>query len=175
MKNTNALLAENIQKYRKNREMTQEMLADELGVSTQAVSKWENGKSAPDIYLLPQLADCFGCSIDELFSRQSNSIPKQADLPKVSSLDEAIQLYETVLEDPCQNYQRFIALDEETADELADYLLAKGERLDLLFPQMSGKKIDGLVRECMEKGERIDCFLPFISHELLLQIIYRQE
>ncbi|MBE6806489.1 MAG: helix-turn-helix domain-containing protein [Ruminococcaceae bacterium] len=65
----NNVLAENIQRFRKEKEMTQEELANILGVTYQAVSKWENAKSAPDIIFLPILADVFECSIDTLFSR----------------------------------------------------------------------------------------------------------
>ena len=71
MNNTNHILAANIQKFRKRCHLTQNMLARELGVTFQAVSKWETGKSAPDILLLPKMADLFGCNIDELFSRES--------------------------------------------------------------------------------------------------------
>lgn len=69
MDNTNNILAANIQKYRKSCGFTQEELAQKLGVTFQAISKWENAKSAPDILFLPTMADLFGCSIDELFSR----------------------------------------------------------------------------------------------------------
>ncbi len=47
--------------------VTQEQLAEELGVSAQAISKWERGATAPDISLLPELSVYFGVSIDELF------------------------------------------------------------------------------------------------------------
>ena len=47
--------------------LTQEMLANELGVSFQSVSKWENHICAPDIMLLPKLSVFFGVTIDELF------------------------------------------------------------------------------------------------------------
>ena len=46
---------------------TQEMLANELGVSCQSVSKWENDVCAPDITLLPKISEFFGVTIDELF------------------------------------------------------------------------------------------------------------
>lgn len=74
MENTNIVLAANIQKYRKKQGLTQEELAEKLGVTFQAVSKWENAKSAPDITLLPDIADLFECSIDGLFSRGSNVV-----------------------------------------------------------------------------------------------------
>ncbi len=69
MENVNIILAANISCYRKKSGLTQEELADRLGVTFQAVSKWETAKSAPDISFLPDLADAFGCSIDDLFSR----------------------------------------------------------------------------------------------------------
>ena len=72
MDNINAILAENIQKFRKEKEMTQGELAERLGVTYQAISKWENAKSAPDIFFLPVLADVFGCNIDTLFSRKES-------------------------------------------------------------------------------------------------------
>ena len=54
---------------RKAASMTQEQLAERLGVTFQAVSKWENDIACPDVLLLPALADTFGISIDELFGR----------------------------------------------------------------------------------------------------------
>lgn len=70
MDNTNFVLAANIQNYRKKCGLTQEDLAQKLGVTFQAVSKWENAKTAPDILFLPIMADLFECHIDELFSRE---------------------------------------------------------------------------------------------------------
>ncbi len=73
MENTSTILSENILKYRKGCGFSQEELAKKLGVTFQAVSKWETGKSAPDISFLPIIADIFGCSIDNLFSRKINT------------------------------------------------------------------------------------------------------
>ena len=57
-----------IAQYRKEKQMTQEDLAQHLGVSPQAVSKWENDQTCPDISLLPQLAKLLGITTDELLS-----------------------------------------------------------------------------------------------------------
>lgn len=59
-------LGENIKKHRQRRELTQEQLAEVFGVSAQAVSRWENGATYPDIALLPSIASYFDTSIDEI-------------------------------------------------------------------------------------------------------------
>ena len=60
-----------IARKRKELGLTQEQLATALGISYQAVSKWENEQSSPDISTLPLLADHFGVTIDELFGREA--------------------------------------------------------------------------------------------------------
>ena len=62
----NIYFRENIRRLRKERDLTQEALADFLGVSFQAVSKWERGESYPDFEMLPVIADFFSVSTDEL-------------------------------------------------------------------------------------------------------------
>ena len=57
---------EQIAFLRKQKGMTQEELAKTLGVTNQAVSKWESGQCCPDIQLLPVLAKLFEVSVDEL-------------------------------------------------------------------------------------------------------------
>ena len=61
-------LGTQIKALRTQRGVTQETLAAALGVSPQAVSKWENQAAAPDIQLLPSLSTYFGVTIDELFA-----------------------------------------------------------------------------------------------------------
>ena len=63
-------LGSQIALYRKKMNLTQETLAQRLGVTNQAVSKWESEQSCPDVILLPKLADIFGISLDELFGRK---------------------------------------------------------------------------------------------------------
>ena len=57
---------ENLQFYRKRRSITQEQLAEQLGVSRQTVSKWEADSSYPEMEKILQLCDMFGCSMDTL-------------------------------------------------------------------------------------------------------------
>lgn len=59
-------MGQRIAYYRKARNITQEQLGDMCNVSSQAVSKWENDQSAPDIALLARLAEIFAITTDEL-------------------------------------------------------------------------------------------------------------
>lgn len=59
-------IGEKIAEKRKQRGLTQQALAEHVGVSKPAVSKWESGQSCPDIALLPVLAAYFDCTVDEL-------------------------------------------------------------------------------------------------------------
>ena len=61
-------LSNKIKQLRTQKGIKQEKLAEAMGVSAQAVSKWETGAALPDISLLPELAVYFGVTIDELFS-----------------------------------------------------------------------------------------------------------
>lgn len=75
--NINAILCTKIAELRKSAGLTQDALAEKLGVTFQAVSKWENALSCPDISLLPQIADIFNVSIDALFGLEpKDSEPK---------------------------------------------------------------------------------------------------
>jgi len=67
--------------YRRKMNMTQEALAQKLGVTNQAVSKWESDQCCPDVMLFPKLADTFGISIDELFGRPGSKTKSGTPLP----------------------------------------------------------------------------------------------
>ena len=60
-------LGKKIRQLRFKAGLTQEQLAERMGVGAQSVSKWENAVSMPDITALPLLAEIFGVSIDDLF------------------------------------------------------------------------------------------------------------
>ena len=59
-------LSENIKRLRREKDLTQETLAEFLGVTFQSVSNWERGESYPDIAMLPEIAGFFKVSVDEL-------------------------------------------------------------------------------------------------------------
>ncbi len=70
-------MGETIRSLRKAKGLSQEDLARRLGVSFQAVSKWENSVTMPDVALIPAIADYFGVSCDELFGFNAMETEKQ--------------------------------------------------------------------------------------------------
>lgn len=83
-------LGKNIAKLRKEKGWTQNELGERLGVSNQAISKWESEMNMPDVMLLPAIADLFGCYIDELFQR--NVMPeKEGILPLPWEDDDTVR------------------------------------------------------------------------------------
>ena len=79
-------LGENIRTYRRKLNLTQEQLADRLGVSGQSVSRWENGATYPDMEFLPVMARLFGCTTDDLLG-----CGKEYRTPTDRELQETIQ------------------------------------------------------------------------------------
>lgn len=74
------IISERIKKYRKDKDMTQEALAQALSVSPQSVSKWECGDGYPDITLLPAIANFFEVTVDELIG--NDEISAKEDVQK---------------------------------------------------------------------------------------------
>lgn len=72
-------IGNNIVTLRKQKGITQEELANALGVSAQAVSKWENNSSCPDVSLLTDIADYFGVTVDVLLRANVQDIVNEND------------------------------------------------------------------------------------------------
>lgn len=66
-------LGEQLKKLRKDKQITQEQLAEVLGVSYQSVSRWELGACYPDMELVPSIANYFGVTIDQLFANDDSA------------------------------------------------------------------------------------------------------
>lgn len=85
-------LGKRIAELRKEKGLKQETLAEKLSVSPQAVSKWENDQSCPDISILPQLAEILGVTVDQLLTGK-----EPAPIVKISSPDEKKDIKDMVL------------------------------------------------------------------------------
>jgi len=80
--NNSTSIGKRIAQYRKNKQMTQEDLAQALGISSQAVSKWETDVSCPDISVLVQLSDILGVKVDQLL--RGDGEPQTQFVPEAS-------------------------------------------------------------------------------------------
>ena len=87
------MLSERIYKFRRKNGLSQEQLAERIGVSRQAISKWESGTSTPELEKLLALSECFNITLDELVKDEaanqeaSEASPKSAE-NKVSKVIE---------------------------------------------------------------------------------------
>lgn len=118
----NINLAEPLRRLRAKHGITQETLADFLGVSSQAVSKWERGDGLPDITMLPPLANYFGVTLDELMNmdelrnreKLAERKKKHRELRSAGRDEEDLALLRETLHQFPNDY--------ETMAELAEYL-----------------------------------------------------
>lgn len=120
-------LGKKIAQYRKEKGMTQEEMAEKLGVSSQAVSKWENDISCPDILLLAPLAKLLGVTVDELLS----------DKPK-KEVELVPQEQRKKLEDMILTLQVHSSDGDKVKINLPMALVKMG--LEMGMPQMSGNE-----------------------------------
>ena len=86
-------LGKNIAEFRRNKGFTQEELGTRLGVTNQAVSKWENETSMPDILMLPSIADALGVTLNALYGIEEKNPEKVRanDFPEAAR--EALKQY----------------------------------------------------------------------------------
>jgi len=133
-------IGKQIRTYRLQKKVKQEELAAYLGVSTQAVSKWETETSVPDIALLPGLATYFGVQIDDLFQishkeqfeRIDNMLWKESRI-KRENFDWAVSFLEGVIREEPDNAEAYEYLadlynhralsDHKKASEYAEKVL----------------------------------------------------
>lgn len=94
---------ERIKRFRKQKDMTQEQLAGYMCVSPQAISRWETGVTCPDISALPQLAELFGITVDELLG--INEKEKRREIKEIiADAEEKIDQGETEDGELCKEY-----------------------------------------------------------------------
>ena len=144
-----------IAELRREHNMTQMALADEMGVSFQAVSNWERGQSMPDISKLPELAALFGTTIDALLGSHSPVLEKAAE----GRLDELQGL------SPEDVAQAAPLLPPSQMDDLAEQLTAQGALPDMtdLLPFLPTGKVDALLRQHAGAGGDLAAYATFAS------------
>lgn len=141
-------LSQHIRSLRKGRGMTQEQLAEAMGVSVAAVSKWETGQSAPDLGVLVELAEFFQVSVDALLGHTIQGPKLDEELERLLALPagEAQALAERLLGrypndyrvvDACANayYKLSIQAADQAAMERSIQLVKR------LFDLMEGQQV----------------------------------
>ncbi|OBR66900.1 hypothetical protein A7K91_16860 [Paenibacillus oryzae] len=140
-------VGQNIKKLRDERNLTQQQLADSLGVSFQAVSKWERGTTVPDVAALPEIADYFGITIDELF--------KPGMTPYRNKAERLISKYESditnseAFELANREYMNLISEKSATAADISSYAY-----LNDLRSQYYLKLAESLYLQAMDEGNK---------------------
>jgi len=130
----NIYIGENIKRLRQEKRLTQEALANIIGISFQAVSKWECGDAYPDITLLPVIANYFGVTIDELLgndkikAEESKARREEAFLLHQKSLIENVWNVMAMIDCYHQWYSDFIS----PADRLA-LLKISADLTDIIY------------------------------------------
>ena len=102
-------IGKNIKRLRQNKSLTQEQLAQALHVSNQAVSKWEKETALPDITFLPQLADYFGITIDELFDLTTDQ--------KLQRIENRLDIEENLSDDVFLEYENILKIQLEESED----------------------------------------------------------
>jgi transcriptional regulator with XRE-family HTH domain len=115
----NIKLGDKIKSLRKQKNISQEVLAQFLSVSFQAVSKWENEAAMPDVTLIPAIASFFGVSTDELFDFNLMEIEKKVN-------------------DICTEALRFYSSDPQKCEKILRAGLKKYPGNDILLNNLIG-------------------------------------
>ena len=141
-------LGENIRNLRIAKGVTQEQLGYELGVTSQAVSRWENGATYPDITMLPVIADFFDVSMDELMGRGQalDSKERNAFFEKINAMRD------------CGRYEDILAAyDKMLHKHPNDVYLLHGKAISL-YREFQKNQAASVAKEIISLCKKINCF-----------------
>lgn len=121
-------LKDNIRACRRQLGLTQEQLAEAMGVTVGAVSKWESGQSNPDLTLIPELADFFETSVDVLLGYDRKSHGMQSAAENIRRLAQAKKFPQAVKEaqKALQKYPNSFEVVHESASLYYNYAVESG-------------------------------------------------
>ena len=153
-------IGKKIVSLRKLKNMTQMELADRMGISFQAVSNWERGNSMPDISKLPELAEIFGVSLDELLGEKSSLVEAAVE----NRLEECVKSGE-VAEEEIQNVLPILK-PKQIQNMAAN---ADAQTLQTFLPFLDEDDVEELAREARENGKEFAFYLPFIDDEVIAE------
>ncbi len=170
-------LGENIRTLRRAANMTQEQLADRLGVSFQSVSRWENGSTYPDMELLPTIARIFSVTVDSLLSvsdeeRRKNFEAVRQKLQTALAADpkneDAIvtllrELRRDYIEFFCNDTYYFHDLKNSGAYKIPAVLEEMRLIIDEVLTKSDSNFVKGFFIEQMAEMEDEDHILPFLK------------
>lgn len=153
---------------RKKLNMTQTELADKMDVSFQAFSNWERGNSMPDISKLPQLAELFGCTVDELLDGKSELLN--------SAMADGLQEYAENNEISREELDAAAPiLKPDQLEQLANSVLLKnGDNIEIFFPYLDDETMREVAERRMEKGESIADMLDYLDDDLIGKFALQQ-
>lgn len=114
-------IGENLRKLRIKNELTQEKLAEVFGVSPQAISRWENNSTYPDVTMLPSIANYYNVSIDELMG-----MDEIRNVEKINSTFSIIHEYESkgMIDEAIQTLREVIKVYPSNCGFLSELALA---------------------------------------------------
>ena len=155
-----------IQSCRKEAGMTQAELGERLNTTPQSVSNWERGNTMPDISKLPELAEIFHISVDELLNGQAPLVEAVLNDTVASYLEE-----QSVTEQEIAN--TLPLLKPEQAEGILDKVnLSAFHDISSLLPFMDSDALAEIAMEYVSHGDDVDELLPFLDEEDVSKIAH---
>lgn len=154
---------------RRAKGMTQMALADALGISYQAVSSWENGRTMPDISKLPEISELLGISVDELLGKEAPAVQAAlANDKEVTLSPEDIAEAAPIL--PDERVEEMIETQMEPELQDVDF-----SAVQPLLPFLKRENCDQILRHLYERGdyEHLRAVLTFAGKETIDEIFLR--
>ena len=142
------IFSKNLKRFRVAKNMTQEQVAEALGVSTQTVSRWECNTTLPDVTILPKIAALYCVTIDDLYKETSVAYDNYAS--RLRSVFEASHKPEDFMQAEME-YRKLLKSGEYTTDDLRSYGI-----LHQYMMQVCRDKAEELFDRVIKKGPAED-------------------